>query len=462
MENNSRFQTYFLFGLVVLTCSLGGFTQTAVNAMLTGIGVEFEVGHDVAQLLTTIYMLVMGITVPVVTFLSHRLTTKSIVIWALVFFAAGCLTDMLSLNFACMAAGRVLQAVSSGITLPLVQSLAMTRFPPGQNATAMGVAGIAMGFAPNIGPTIGGAVYESWGWRSYFIIVLVISLVFLVAAFLGVKTRGTPKIGGSLDVVSFLLSTFGFGGLLMGFSNAATYDLLSFLVWLPILVGVICLILFVIRQNRVSQPLISMQVFKSGRYRVSFVLQNLLFASFMGITLILPLFMQEVWGATPTVAGSVFILAVVAAVIFNPLAGILTDRIGAREVMIGAGLCMVVGSAAMVFITADTPLIVIMLMQGIRGIGVSSLIGPMASYGLSELPHVVMMDGSAFFATVRQCCASLGTAIMMWFVVSFAVGGAGILESGSLGFSCAFGFSAVLAILVLIITVVRIQKNVEP
>ena len=133
------------------------------------------------QWLTTIYMLTLGITVPAVTFLSQKLSVRNVVYLALCLLLAGGIVDVLAPSFPVLVAGRVLQAVGAGVTLPVVQSIAMTRFPAGQNGTAMGIAGIAMGFAPNIGPLIGGALVDSYGWRSFFmlfdVVVVVVSLL---------------------------------------------------------------------------------------------------------------------------------------------------------------------------------------------------------------------------------------------------------------------------------------------
>ena len=87
-------------------------------------------------------------------------------------------------------------------------------------------------------------------------------------------------------------------------------------------------------------------------------------------------------------------------------------------------------------------------MQTIRGIGVSSLIGPLNSWGMSELPHQIMMDGSAFFACIRQACASFGTALMVFAITAFGVAATG--EPVSAGYQIAFGLSAILSIAVFI------------
>ena len=450
---SDRGHVYALFAIVVLATALGSLTQTVMNSMLEGVDADFGVTAAVGQWLTTAYMLVLGVTVPAVTWLSQRMPMRALVLTALGVFVVGAAVSGAAPSFEVLLAGRVLQAVAAGITLPVLQSIAMTRFPAGQNATAMGIAGIAMGFAPNIGPLIGGALVDSLGWRSFYAILLGVLAALVLATVLLVPRSPAPARDARLDAPSLVLSTLGFGGLLLGFSEASSLGVAHPVVWASATVGAACLALFVRRQRRVDDPLIDLRIFDSRRFRASFVAQNLLFASFMGITLIVPLFVQDLQGGTALEAGIVFIPATVAALLFNPLAGFLSDRVGVRRVTMAAAVLLAAGSLAMAFMDAGTPLWLMTLMQTVRGIGVSSLIGPFASWGLSKLPREVVMDGSAFFATARQACASLGTAAMVFLVTAAPSLGA----AAAVGYQLAFGLSAALAVGVLAVTALKVR-----
>lgn len=454
---SDRGRVYALFAIVVFACAFGSLTQTVMNSMLGGVEADFGVDAATGQWLTTIYMLVLGITVPLVTFLSIKFSIRSLLFLTLALFFVGSLVAFVAPAFEILVAARVLQAFAAGITLPLVQSIAMLRFPRGQNGTAMGIAGIAMGFAPNIGPTIGGALVDSWGWRSFFAILMVALAILFVLSALLVNREDASDRPAVLDVPSFVLSTLGFGGLLLGFSSASSAGFADPVVWIALVVGVACLVLFVRRQKRVEHPLISMDIFASRRYRASFVAQNLLFASFMGITLIVPLYVQGLCGGSALEAGIVFIPATILAIVFNPLAGILADRFGPRPVVITAGVLLSAGAVSMAFVDETTPLWAATLMQTIRGIGVSSLIGPLNSWGLSELSPRVVMDGSAFFACVRQACASFGTALMVLLITMLTAAAAtGALDAAA-GYQLAFGLSAALSLGVLVCAVWKVR-----
>lgn len=437
-------RTYAMFAIVTLTAALGALTQTSMNSMLSGVQESFGTPESVSQWLTTIYMLVIGVTVPLVTHLARRYSVRTLIFVALAFMLVGAVIAAFSPNFGILLFARVLQAVSAGIMLPVMQTIAMTRFPPGQNATAMGIAGIALGFAPNIGPLFGGLLVDSWGWRSFFWILSGIIVVLALATLAFVRKREHQMHDAHLDYLSALLSTVGFGCVLLSFSTAAYRPITDPAIWMGLVVGIVCVSWFVLRQRRIKHPLIHMSIFESHTYVVSFIAQNLLNASFMGITLILPLFIVNVAQMTPVDAGLVFLPTTILAAVFNPLAGILSDKIGPRPVIVVSAFLLVAGSGAMAFITADTPFWLITALQVVRGIGVSSIIGPLNSWGMHKLPVENMIDGSAFFTTVRQACASFGTALMMLLIS---------VVGGALGYNLALGLSALFAVGVLICSV---------
>lgn len=442
---SSRRAVYALFAIVVLASASGNLSQTAVNAMLSDIMGEFGMAVDLGQWLTTSYMLVLGVTVPVATYLSRRCSVRQHVFIALGFFLAGVLADLLAPNFGVLLGGRICQAVSAGMLMPLMQTIAMTRFPAGRQATAMGIAGIAMGFAPNIGPTIGGAMSFAWGWRSFFVLLAAIMVVLAVASAFAIKPSAALDRTARLDIVSLALSTLGFGGLLLAFSDASSFAVSSPFIWAPLGLGALFLVLFVRRQNRVDDPLISMSIFKSAQYRAGFVAQNLLNASFMGVTLVVPLYVEGLCGGTALEAGIVLLPGTVAALVLNPLAGVLTDRIGVRPVALVSGAFLATGAVLMSFLEADTPLHVVTLCQAVRAVGVSGLVGPLTSWCLADLPRPIVSDGSSFCIAARQACASLGTSVMVFIITMVGATAVGAADP-ALAYQLAFGFSALMAV----------------
>jgi len=433
------------YALAVITCALGNLSQTGVNAMMPSIMAEFSVDVALAQWLTTGYMLVIGITVPIATYLSNKVTVRIHLVIGIAAFIIGSLLDCFAWNFAIMLTGRICQAVSVGILMPLMQNIAVIQFPPGLRATAMGVGGIALGFAPNIGPTIGGALEFAFGWRSFFVLLAVSTAVLLVLTLLFVRGGKPMQPDTHFAGVSFVYSTLGFGGLLLGLSMASSYGFASLYVWAPIAVGSVFVALFLRRQKISKYPLIHLEIFKDQTYVRSLVVLVLLFGSFLGVTLTIPLTVQNLQGGSSLEAGIVLLPATVVALIVNPLSGILADRFGTRPICCIFAAFLAVGSVLWIFIDENTPMGAMMAYQAIRGAGVSGLVGPLQAWSLSRLDVRIIPDGSSMSVLLRQAAAALGTALCVFALAAFAdlAAATGI---AALPYQISFGISALLGV----------------
>ncbi len=455
-EARSRKEVYLLFAIVVLSSALGNLSQTSVNAMLADIGDTFGASVGLLQWLATSYMLVLGITVPASAYLERRFNMRTQVLLAQGLFLAGCVADFVAPSFGVLLAGRVLQAVGAGMLLPLMQTIAIRRFPAGRQATAMGIAGIALGFAPNIGPTLGGAVSFQWGWQSFFVLLGALTAALVVWTLFAVPRSDHFDRTARLDVTSLAQSTLGFGGLLLGFSNASSFSLADPMVWGPVAFGAAFLAVFVRRQRHVPDPLVSMDIFKDSQFTRGFIGQSLLTASFMGITLVVPLYVQGLCGGSALEAGLVLLPGTVAALVINPVGGVLTDRIGVRPVGLIFGAFLAAGAVSMAFVDASTPLWLVMAMQGVRACGVSGLIGPLTSWSLGALQGPLVASGSSFCIVVRQACASFGTSVMVFAITAVGATAAGAAHP-ALPYQLAFGFSAAVAVALLAFIVAKVR-----
>ncbi|MFC3526140.1 MFS transporter [Marinococcus halophilus] len=192
--------------------------QTLLAVAIPSIMADLNVSANTAQWVTTVFMLVNGIMIPITAFLIEKFTTRGLFLFAMCSFALGTLFAALSPTFGLLMAGRVIQGVGAGIMIPLMQTSIMTMFPISQRGQAMGLAGLAIAFAPAFGPTLSGWVVDSYSWNTLFYIILPIAIVDIILAYFLLKNVTELK-HPKLDLLSIMLSTAGFGGLLYGFRN---------------------------------------------------------------------------------------------------------------------------------------------------------------------------------------------------------------------------------------------------
>lgn len=346
VEKKATRQTIALFTLIVLSAALGALAQTAVNPMIPGLSAEFGVELGLMQWVTTGYILVLGISVPIATYLSRRVSVRVHIVIGFILFIVGCAVDAVAQTFPGLIAGRLLQATSVGVLMPLMQVVAVVGFPPNRRATAMGVGGIALGFAPNVGPTVGAAFETVFGWRSFFLFLVLVNVVLFVIAVLVVEKGEAASPHAKFDMTSFMFSSVGFGAVLIGVSNASSATNVLVQVLVPIVVGIVFVVLFVRRQAKVPEPLMHLEIFQSKQFNRGLIALVLHFSAFLGVALLIPLWVQNLCGGTSLDAGMVLLPAMVVALIVNPLAGILHDRFGLRPVVIAMSLFLLAGGGS--------------------------------------------------------------------------------------------------------------------
>src|SRR5699024_2874753 len=206
----------------------------------------------------------------------------------------------------------------AGIMMPLMQTILFLLFPKERRGTAMGLFGLVIAFAPAVGPSLSGWLVDQYPWRSVFYVVLPIAIINLVAAYFMLKnitTQTNPK----LDVLSIILSTLGFGGILYGFSIAGDLGWMHIQVVLTIVVGSIALFFFIQRQLKLEQPILEFRVFTYGTFALATGLGMIVFAAMIGTSVILPLYMQNMLGFSALHSGLVLLPGAILMGLMNPV-----------------------------------------------------------------------------------------------------------------------------------------------
>ncbi len=270
-----------IVAVVVLGAFLALLNQTVMSPALPVIMSDFAIDASTAQWIMSIYPLVSGIMVPVSAFLIDKFSTRALFFGATLVFALGTLLCAAAPDFLFLIIGRVLQAAGSGVLMPLVSVVPMLVFPVEKRGTAMGMAGIVMSAGPAVGPVVGGAVIDTYGWRTMIGAIVPLAILVLVLGVFMLKNVGELK-NPKLDLPSVVLSTIAFGGLLYGFSSASSMGWGNPVVLGSIVAGVVCLVLFVVRQGKIEDPLLQLGTLKTREFRVAAIIVTLINACMPG------------------------------------------------------------------------------------------------------------------------------------------------------------------------------------
>ncbi|MGI8317044.1 MDR family MFS transporter [Halobacillus mangrovi] len=452
-----------MFTVMLLGAFMGILNETLLSTALPTIMMEFDISENKVQWLTTVFLLTNGVMIPVTAFLIERFTSRKLFLTALGLFGIGTLLAAFSYSFPLLLVGRVIQAAGSGIMLPLMMTVILVVIPKDRRGRMMGWAGIVISFGPAIGPTLSGFLLEYYSWRPLFYVVLPIVAIVILLAFKYVKNVTTitkPKI----DIVSILLSSLGFGGLLYGFSSAGEKGWSSWIVLGCIIAGFIILVWFIRRQLHLKQPLLQFRVFHYKTFTLSLAITMIVIVSMIGAETLLPLYMQNLRGFTPLESGLMLLPGAIVMGVMSPVTGTLFDRWGARRLAIPGLLIVVVTSFLFTSLTMETSFLYLCLIYALRMFGLSLAMMPVMTNGLNQLPTKWSAHGSAMANTFQQVSGSIGTAFLITVLTVSSTGyarGANnyehsidqVQQSALLqGYNNAFWFASTLAIVAFVLS----------
>src|SRR5690625_178611 len=386
--------------------------NTLLNIALPTIMTEFAVSPSKVQWVTTSYMLVNGILIPASAFFIQRFTNRSIFLWAMGLFTVGTFVAMIAPSFMVLIVGRMLQASGSGLMMPLLMNVILTAFPVERRGTAMGIFGLVMFVAPAIGPTLSGWVVEHYSWRTLFAIILPFGIIALIYAAIRLKNI-TPNRELKLDVISLILSSLGFGGLLYGFSSVGDFGWSSVHVYSTIIIGSIALLIFVIRQMRMKDPMLDFGIYKYPMFALSSIISVTIAASMFSGMILTPLYVQTVREISPFHSGILMLPGAILMGLMSPVTGRLFDKYGARILAVIGLTIMTVSTFLFTKLTMEIGYYNLMILYTVRMFGMSLVMMPVMTNGLNQLPMESNPHGTAMNNTLQQVSGAIGTAVLL-------------------------------------------------
>ena len=467
---------------MIFTMLLGGFfgilNETLLATALPSIMKDFNIEYTQVQWLTTGFLLTNGIVIPLSAMVIQRFSTRQVFLTSILIFLVGTLVAGISPNFTVLLIARIIQALGSGIMMPLMMTTILDVFEPQERGKYMGIFGLVIGLAPAIGPTLSGYIVEYSHWRSLFHVVTPIAVITFLMSLKLIKNVGTAsKV--PIDILSIALSVVGFGGLLYGTSSIARDGWDDPIVLTTIIGGIVLVVLFIIRQLRLETPLLDFRVFKQGQFAVGIVIMAFTMIAMIGSETVLPIFIQNIMGKPALESGLALLTGAIVMGIMSVVSGILYEKFGAKILaFIGMGI-VVVTTTYFVFMDAKTSLVMLTTVYAIRMIGIALGLMPLMTHTMNELPQTMNAHGSSMTNTMQQISASIGTAILFTIMSHFAkifkpdmadyqglkpeVMQAQIAQDAMLnGYHAAFWFTVIIAVIAFLsVFLLKSQKKVK-
>ncbi|MEK5040498.1 MDR family MFS transporter [Sporosarcina sp. FSL K6-3457] len=403
---------------IMLSLIIGAFfailNETLLNIALVTLMEEFSITLPTVQWMATGFMLVMAIVIPISALLLQWYTTRQLFLSTMIIFTIGTIISASAPTFAVLLVGRLIQAVGTGLLMPIIFNVFLLIYPPHKRGKIMGIIGLVIMFAPAIGPTLSGVIVEYLGWRYLFILVIpfaIFSILFASKYLINVSEVTKPKI----DVVSIIFSTIGFGSLVYGFSSvgASPDGFLDTTVLIAIIAGVVGIVLFVIRQLRLEEPVMDLRVFKYPMFTHAVLMFLIIIMAMFASEIILPIYMQGPLALSAATAGLVLLPGSILNGIMSPFMGHLFDKFGPRVLMIPASLVLSGTMFMMSRLTAETALWVVILGYILLMLTVSAIMMPAETNGLNQLPKRLYPHGTAVMSTLQPVAGAIGVSVFI-------------------------------------------------
>lgn len=401
---------------IMLSLIIGAFfatlNETLLNIALTTLMKEFSIQLTTVQWMTTGFLLVMGIVIPISALLLQRFTTRQMFLSTMIAFTLGTIICALAPNFPILLAGRFLQAIGTGLLTPIIYNVFLLIFPPERRGAIMGTVGLVFMFAPALGPTLSGVIVDYLGWRYLFIIVIPFALFSILFAYKYlVNVSETTK--SKIDYASVVLSSVGFGGIVYGFSSAGAAEagFMATSVYSSILVGVIALVLFAIRQFRLEEPMLNLRVFQFPMFSLGAIIYVIIIMAMLSSEVLLPMYMQGPLAITAATAGLILLPGSILNGVMSPIMGYLFDKLGPRKLLIPATLILSGTMFILSRVSLETPIWLLVVCYILLMLTISAIMMPVQTNSLNELPKKFYAHGTAILTTLNPVAGAIGVSV---------------------------------------------------
>ncbi|GAA4185477.1 DHA2 family efflux MFS transporter permease subunit [Gryllotalpicola kribbensis] len=433
--------------------------ETIMGVAIPHLVVDLRISVELAQWLTTVFMLTMAVVIPVTGWLLQRLETRPAFILAMSFFSAGTLLAAVAPGFTILLVARVIQACGTAIMMPLLMTTIMELVPPHERGRLMGRVSTVISVAPAIGPTISGLVLNSLSWRWMFIIVLPIAVAMLVIGILSVENV-SPPTRAPLDALSIPLAALGFGGLVFGLAqiggatDASGGGRAMWVMVAALAVGAIALTLFVLRQRRLARrerALLDLRPFLVRNFTISVVVMVIMMVALFGTIIVLPIYMQTVLGISSLLAGLLLLPGGLVMGLFAPAVGRVYDRRGPTVLLVPGAVIVSADLWFLALFSSDHASIwVVLAAHIVLSFGLALMFTPLFTAALGSVTKQFYSHASAIVGTVQQVAGAVGTAVFVTILAAVTLAattrGVAELPAQASGVRAAFLIGAIVSL----------------
>jgi MFS transporter, DHA2 family, multidrug resistance protein len=402
-------------GVCALARMMGALDLTMVAVAQRTFIVKFESNQTVVAWTLTAYALALATAIPLAGWAADRFGTKRLFMGSVLAFTLGSLLCATAPNIALLIAFRVIQGLACGIFMPLNYTVLTRAAGPRRVGRLLALMTIPTLLAPIFGPVLGGWLIESFGWQWIFLVNLPIGVTTVVLAGI-VFPKDHSSTAAAFDFVGMLLLSPGLALFLLGVSAIPGRGTVTDAhVWLPVSIGLVLITGFVLHAlHRTAHPLIDLRLLKNRVVRLANLGDFLLYATFVGILVLLPTAFQQLLHQRPLQSGLCAAPLGIGALLIMPIAGRFVDKRGPAPVVLTGITLSALGMGTFAYgVYVQAPYAPILLTGlVIAGLGMGSTVVPLSAAVMGSLRSDQVARGSTMLNVNLQVANSVGVALV--------------------------------------------------
>jgi len=433
--------------------------NTVVNVALPSI--QRDLGADLSELewIVTGYALTFASLMLVGGKVADAYGRRLIFVTGIVVFTVASLLCGLAASSEMLIGARVLQGAGAALMNPATLSIIAATFPPRERGTAIGIWAGTSAMALAIGPLVGGLITEHLDWSWIFFVNVPVGILGIVASFMFID-ESRDETHSTLDLPGLATSALGLFALTYGLIEANTYGWSSSRIVGAFLVSAISLASFVVIERRRREPMLPLELFKSGTYTGSNLVVLLVALAMFGVFFFVSLYMQNVLGYSAVETGAAFLPMTVLIILVAPVAGRTSDRIGSRGLMTAGMLLVALQLIMFSRLSADASFWNLLPGLLLGGVGMALTMTPSAAAATRSVPVDKAGVGSAVLNSARQVGGTMGIAIM-GAIMAAEVGGDLSVDAFMRGFERALLVGAGIAVVGAVVAFTLVRPHDE-
>jgi EmrB/QacA subfamily drug resistance transporter len=407
---------YVVAAVFVSALFLDLLDTTIVNVALRSMGEDFAT--ESIDWVVLGYTLSLAVWIPASGWMGDRFGTKKVFLTALLLFVGGSMACGAAQTIGQLISFRVLQGVGGGMLTPIGIAMLFRAFPPIERARASTIVMIPTLVAPALGPVLGGLITDTIGWRWIFFVNVPFGAAALAFGLAYLREHTEPT-AGRFDVAGFVLSGIGLASITYAINQGPFVGWTDPWVIALGIIGPLAFAALVYVETHQPHPMLALRLLKLRLFRATNVVMAFAMASFLGLTFVIPLFLQGLRGLSPLESGLTTFPQAIGILISSQVAGRLYPRIGPRRLMMSGLLGASVAMSFLLFVGLETDLWWVRVIMFLRGLAMGFCFVPSQAASYAEIAPADNGRASAIFSTQRQMSASIGIALMATVLASF-------------------------------------------